>query len=181
MFLVGAKSKKLMITMSSLFIILFLTLSIGFFTSNKIHNFIGGGTGSTRFPVWSQIIKDVKNPVEGGSKQYSFTGYGLGSFRYLFHSQHPISEVGDNFLEAHNDYLELFYNTGLIGLGLFLMGLTFFIKQCFPLDRLSAHLLASFICVMVAAGGIFVLQQGTMIFYLLVITGLLNQKRGVLV
>jgi len=176
-FLVGTKSKYLKFAMVSLFITLSLVLSIGFFTSSKIRSFVGEGTGTTRFPVWSQIIKDVKNPVvmkDGETERYGITGYGLGSFRYLFHARNS-----NAFFEAHNDYLELFYNTGLIGLGLFLLGLGTFVKQCLPLDRLKAHLLASFICVMVAAGGIFVLQQGAYIFYILVLTGLLTNKEVV--
>lgn len=174
MFLLGARNKRLRIAMLVIFVILLLVLSVGFFTSSKIHNFVGGGTGSTRFPVWSQIVTDVKSPLPETNKKFALTGFGLGSFPYLFHIRHPVP--GNEFLEAHNDYLELFYNTGLIGLGLFLMGLGWFVRQCFPLDRLRRHLLASFLCIAIAAGGIFVWQNGAMIFYTLVVSGLLMRK-----
>jgi hypothetical protein len=177
-FLIGTKNKKMMIAMFSLFIILSSVLSIGYFKSAKIKSFIGD---NGRFKVWSVIMNDIKNPIsddKGNPKRFALTGFGLGSFRYLFHTQHKELIPGEPFFEAHNEYLELFYNTGVIGLGLFLMGIFFIIKQSFPLNRLNAHLLASFICVTVSAGGIFCLQNGAIAFYVLTITGLLNKKEA---
>jgi hypothetical protein len=167
-----------MIAMLSLFIILSSVVSIGYFKSAKIKSFVGD---SGRFKVWSVIIKDVKNPMNanGQAIKRSLTGFGLGSFRYLFHNQHKDLTPGEPFFEAHNEYLEVLYNTGIIGLGLFLMGIFFIIRQSFPLDRLNAHLLASFICVAVSAGGIFCLQNGAIVFYILTITGLLNKREVV--
>jgi hypothetical protein len=129
-----------------------------------------------RFAVNAQVVRDLQNPIvlEGvASRKYSLTGFGLGSFRYLFHVQHPIAEMGDTFVEAHNDYAEILYNTGVLGLGLFLVALLTFVRSCYPLDRLQAHLLASFVCIAVCAGGIFAWQNGAIIFYTLVITGML--------
>ena len=175
MFLVATKSKKLTVLMTCLFLAASLTLGVGYFKSSKIHNFVGEGG---RFKVSKTIIKDLKTPIVENRK-YSFTGFGLGSFPYIFHSKHPEKEMGEIYKEAHNDYLELWYNTGFIGIGLFLAGLFFFIKQTFSLERYNRHLIASFLCALICAGGLFIFQLGAHVFYIIVITGLLlNSKRG---
>jgi len=175
LFLLATKSKRFLILAISLFIIISLILTIGYFKSPKIKSLMGN---NYRFLAWKTIINDVKEPKEitkDKKQRYPLTGFGLGAFRYIFQTEHKSMLPG--YREAHNDYLELLYNTGLIGLGLFLMGLYFLTKQFFPLDRLNANLFASFICIAICAGGIFVWQQGCHIFYTLVIVGLLN-KRG---
>lgn len=177
MFLLATKGKKLRITMISLFVALSLILSVGYFKSPQIKSFIND---SYRFPIWNTIIQDIKTPrevVKDKKQQFALTGFGLGSFRYIFHTEHKNTTTPGMLLaEAHNDYLELLYNTGLIGLGLFLAGLVFLIKQFFPLDLLNAHLLTSLVCVLICAGGIFVLQNGAIIFYVLTIIGLVNRR-----
>ncbi len=174
-FLIGTKGKRLAVTMSALLIICALILSMGYFKSPSIKSFVGD---SGRFAVWNEAVNDLRNPLpvkDGQGKKYAITGFGIGSFKYLFHSRNN-RIIGVDFFEAHNEYLELLYNSGIIGILLFLSALILFIKQCFPLNRLTAHLLASFICIAVAAGGIFVWQLGATVFYTIVISGLLMNK-----
>ncbi|MEQ8818954.1 MAG: O-antigen ligase family protein [Sumerlaeia bacterium] len=61
------------------------------------------------------------------------TGLGWGSFQYTypsmqgqFYREHPLSTIAPTpkrTLRAHNEYLQIVYETGLIGLGLALLGL----------------------------------------------------------
>jgi len=175
MFLLGTKNRELRILMISGIVLITLVLAFGYFRSSAIKSFVGD---SGRFATWGRIIRDVQSPVIPGDRNtdYSITGRGLGSFRYMFHTQNPDLNPKEPFLEAHNDYLELLYNGGLFGLGLFLIAIVTFMVSCFPLDRFRAHLLASFLCIAINAGGLFVWQNGAIIFYTLVITGLLIQK-----
>jgi len=179
MFLVGTKHRLLAITMACLLVISAFILGIGYFNSPGIKSFIGGGNGSNRFPAWKQMVDDLREPItldNGVKKKFALTGFGLGSFKYLFHTRHP---KFSRFYEAHNEYLEILWTVGFIGLGIFLMILYTLVRQSFPLDRLNAHLLASFICISVCAGGMFVWHNGAILFYVIVITGLINKNKGV--
>jgi len=148
-------------------------LVIGYFASPRIHGFVND---KGRFAVWGQVVTDIRTPLTPGGSAHSITGYGLGSFPYIFHAQHPSAGLGEVFLQAHSEYFEILYNTGIVGLGLFLLTLWTFVKSCFPLDRLRSYLLASFLCVAVSAGGLFVWQNGAIIFYTIVVTGLLVRR-----
>jgi len=177
LFLLATKGKKFAVLAVSIFIAISLIFSIGYVKSPKVKSLMAN---HYRFKIWETIIKDIKEPKEiskGIKQQFSLTGFGLGSFRYIFHIEHKNIIPGEKLVEAHNEYAQLGYDTGIIGLGLFLAGLTFLIKQFFPLDLLNRHLLASLICILICAGGIFCLQNGAIIFYILTIIGLVN-KRG---
>lgn len=174
MFLLGLKSKRMAILTIYALFCCSLILGIGYFKSPIIKGFIND---SGRFQSWKQLVKDVKNPIAYADikKSFAFTGYGIGSFRYLFHNNHEPYN-GEHFFEAHNEYLEFMYNTGLIGILLLCMGIWTFLKACFPLNGLKRCLLSSLVCSLVCAGGMYVWQLGPTIFYTIIITGLLNNE-----
>jgi hypothetical protein len=175
-FLIAIKSKKHAIITSSILIIIFSIISINL-KSSLVKRFSSDGG---RIKVWKQIVKDIRTPIEitkGKEEQFSLTGFGLGSFRYIFHSKYK--DYSEPFLEAHNDYAELLFNTGIIGLALFLVGIVFLIRQSFPLIGYKIYLMASLISSLICAGGIFCWQNGAIIFYVIFITGLLINKEVV--
>jgi O-antigen ligase len=165
-FLQTLENKKTAIRISILSLI-FLFLGVtAYFQNPKIKSFV---VDSGRFTQWTQIAKDINSPVIPTLKQtYPYTGKGLGSFKYIYHIKN-----NNTWHEAHNDYLEILYNTGLIGLFLFLMALWTAIKG--KIDRERKYLLASFVCIAVCAGATFCFQLGVYIFYTIVILALLNQ------
>lgn len=67
--------------------------------------------GEARFDVWPIII-DAAN-------LYQPFGSGLGSFDAVYRSVEPLHLVDPTFLnQAHNDYLELWLEAGVVGVGL---------------------------------------------------------------
>lgn len=129
-----------------------------------------------RYQVWRELVEDLRKPVSGKTnKKYSFTGFGIGSFKYMFHAKHPVS----NFTEAHNDYLELLYNIGVFGLFLFLASMWRAAKKSFiPENRYRMMLLSSFGCVALNAGGLFCWQSAPIVFNSLIILGLMQKEEG---
>lgn len=84
------------------------------------HNLI---QDSGRFNVYKIILTDIIHPKIINYSVF-LTGYGLGSYSYIFPTQH-----NSIFDHAHNDYLELFYNVGFIGLGLLFTTIFFMVKD----------------------------------------------------
>jgi hypothetical protein len=62
---------------------------------------------------------------------------------------------------------------------LFLAGLVTFIKSVFSKDKLTVCLMASLFCSLICAFGMFQLQLGVNIFYILVISGLLYNSKNI--
>lgn len=134
-----------------------------------------------RFRMWTEVVKDLKDPiVENSVARYPLTGYGMGSFAMIFPLKHK-SEYG-RFSQAHNDYVELLFNTGIIGIVLFLSAIGKLFKDNFVecrADREKRYLLGSFICIAICATGLFVFQLGAHAYFTVVILGLLNNKGGI--
>ena len=137
-----------------------------------------------RIHHWTQILKDVRNPLTKDAEQaYPFTGRGLGSFKYVYHIEHPGGKNTPNrFHQAHNEYLEFLYSTGAVGLFLLVMAIYATIKRRLRIrdifdgmiDEKDAALMAGFLCIVLNAGGTFVFQIGTTAFYTVVFAGLLH-------
>lgn len=53
--------------------------------------------------TWLQTFKD--------GLQYPFTGWGMGTYKIIFHTVH-----GNNFWQAHNDWLQMVYEVGYIAI-----------------------------------------------------------------
>lgn len=171
LFFIATKGKRCLVLASAVFIICSLVLGIGYFKSPKIRSFTSG-TG--RYTHWKQIAKDVNNPLNESIKnKYPWTGLAPGSFKYTYHLRH-----NNNWHQAHNDYLELAYNNGLIGLIFFLLAIFYMFKQNLSrnMSRLQRGLLSSFVCIGIAAGGTFIYQMGAHAYYLMVICGLLHNS-----
>jgi O-antigen ligase len=66
-----------------------------------------------RFDVWKQAVQfTIQNaPLHG---------FGLGSFKAIYYKIQPegISGQSGRYLQAHNDYVQVFFETGLIGASL---------------------------------------------------------------
>ena len=182
-FLYGTMYRKTIYALAALGLVLLLVLIIGFNTSATIHNFIGDGS---RFSAWSQMIEDWRSPlIQGKDNSYALTGYGIGSFRYVWPNRHP-AEAGANFLQAHNDYLQVLYECGIVGLLLLLAAMVQVFRNQWPFDqwwrdeknKYRNYLLASFLCISLNAMGTFVWQMAPLILYTIVVVGIL-QNRGV--
>lgn len=62
----------------------------------------------SRLQIWGEVFTL--------SNQYPWTGWGIGTFKVLYHA---ISKLHTRpWGEAHNDYLQVLFETGYIGLGL---------------------------------------------------------------
>ena len=73
---------------------------------------------------------DVANKVLPLYWEHPIIGYGYGAFAKVWDDNKPIHNIWDNTSEAHNDYLKVGFETGIIGLILF-VGIywTLFLKQ----------------------------------------------------
>lgn len=128
---------------------------------------------SGRFGVWSNIIDDMQKTVTferaDGSKyqrKFGLFGYGLGSYKYIFHDNHP-SESTYQSLKAHNEYLHVFYELGIIAVGfvLFILLSHIFKQPCI-------YIKSSLICICLSALGFFVWQLGLTQFLTVYLLGL---------
>lgn len=137
----------------------------------KIKSFV---KDSGRFREWKLVLEDVKNPlVKGDPRTYTLTGYSIGSFIYTYPLRHRLHYA---YHQAHSDYVELLYNTGFIGLSLFLCAMFYVIKPNLSfVDPARNALLSSFVCIAICAAGTFVWQLGTFVFYTAFIVGLLHK------
>ena len=133
---------------------------------------------SGRFGTWSQIILDWSGtPFEGA--KIAITGAGIGSFQYLFHATNKTV-----FYQAHNEYIELLYSCGIIGLSLFMAVLFNIFSRAYKVYRryadkrmsLMVALISSFACICLCAGGTFIWQLGVYRIYTVIIIGIMLNK-----
>jgi len=136
-----------------------------------------------RFSTWTQVVKDLNaKPFIDQEVRYPFTGWGMGNFKYTFHLAHINDKTMMRFLQAHNEFIELLYNTGIIGFLLFVTALFVFFRQKaikfwrIGLQNKERALLSGFVIICIASCGTFVWQVGTTAFYSAVFFGLLNNK-----
>ena len=139
-----------------------------------------------RFEMWKQIVVDIKSPIAKDiENSYPLTGRGIGSFRYIFHQEHPGTELKPNrFVQAHNEYLEFAYGTGILGLFFLLMAMWTTVKSNIRIGAVMrgwesgkrVALVCSFIGISICAAGTFVWQIGSIAFLTSVIVGLLHNE-----
>ncbi len=73
---------------------------------------------------------DVANKVLPLYFEHPIIGYGYGAFAKVWDDNKPVKNIWDNTSEAHNDYLKVGFETGIIGLLLFVtIYLTLFLTQ----------------------------------------------------
>ena len=131
-------------------------------------------TANGRFVVWKEVHRVIKDEKIGeGGLTYPFTGTGIGSYPIVVK---PI--IKTHFAQVHNEYLEIFSNFGMVGLGLFLMALWFMIKQAWggvnKPEILTLGL--SFLFIAIVAVGSFPWQLSPHNFYTVIIVGLLHNR-----
>ncbi len=84
-------------------------------------------------------------------RTWSLTGRGLGSFPFIFGTKYTT-----NYESVHNEYLEVLYSIGAIGLIIFLGSLGFVFYNTFPLARADKFCMAVYVsflfCTLAAAG-----------------------------
>lgn len=134
------------------------------------HSFATESSGRTN--VWKDTIKDIHSPAKAGTTRiHAITGFGPGTFYYWFSTKHSSS-----FFHAHNDPLEIWYNLGYMGIFLFGMSILFMLRRAFTCLCLRPvrALVASFIGIAFCSCGTFVWQNHALLFYSLVVVGLLH-------
>jgi len=152
---------------------------------NKMETKITAANG--RIAVWKEIIRIAKEEKLGNIRNASgnvikarhpFTGTGIGSYPVL------IKQITKSiFGQAHNEYLEVFVTMGIGGFVLLMLSIMFMLLSSmfaffddFNRDELAA-LLSSFVCIALVALGTFPWQIAPIIFYTVVIVGLLHNRR----
>lgn len=86
-----------------------------------------------RFTIWKVAYSYV---VHSGWRRI-LLGFGFGSFSAIFPQIEPeiIMRVHGAFEQAHNEYLQLFFEGGIAGLGVFVVILVAFLKRCFAMGK----------------------------------------------
>ena len=149
----------------SLFIIGALAMGLGLAIKDSIVDKIV--EDSARFTNWKKMAISVKTPYES-ERAYPYTGRGPGAFYWTYHLS-----SGTNYYRAHNEYLEVLYDSGIIGIFLFLMSLFYIFKNTVLTER-NKYLMSAFIGICVCAGGAFVWHLGATMYLSVLIAGLLN-------
>ena len=141
------------------------------FSSPKCQRFVNGGG---RFATWRQAVKDVKGiNLTGKVRSHSLTGLGVNSFSDVFRTAHKEVFQINKFREAHNEYVEIFFNHGLIGLVLILTYWALFLSNHLYVDK---HYIVSLVFISACAFGTFVWHIAPICVYTLFIKGMLEAK-----
>jgi len=109
------------------------------------------------------------------------TGMGLGSFENMVGGNPDVVAKLKNeaWKEAHNEYWQTWFETGLIGLILLLMAIGSTIRRFMKKITLeTVVLMSSFAAVMVASAGYFTFRVSPVAYYVVIIYGLLENKIG---
>lgn len=121
-----------------------------------------------RFGIWKQIIFDMQHPLGNSKQTYGFTGYGAGAFHYYFPIVH--SSIAH---QAHNEYMEFFFNNGALGVGLLFISLGAFFRDCFQYLSDEMRVIVSMMVIScMLAHGTFFWQIACGGFYTAVLIGL---------
>lgn len=137
---------------------------------------------SGRKGEWKKVVHQWKGPIKVGDQDryFSITGFGPGSFEYLYHTR-----ADSIFHNAHNEYLEILYELGVVGMVAFLGFCVHMVKKVrkvldlqkyidFGDNRLVIALISALICSCLLAGGNFIWHIPPTAFYTVVLLGLLN-------
>lgn len=81
-----------------------------------------GGAPEIRFERWPLIAQTAQT--------YQPVGSGIGSFDAVYRSVEPLEELDSTFFnQAHNEYLEVWLETGVPGIGLLLAFLVWYVRR----------------------------------------------------
>lgn len=121
-----------------------------------------------RIDVWKATWQDISTKFEGHSR--FVTGFGPGSFLYSYSVR-----MNSRFWQLHCDPFELLYNFGIIGFTFFVMAIIDMIKSRTKIiSELTLGLLMSLMIVGLCSFGTFSFQIAPIIFYTVIILGLLH-------
>jgi O-antigen ligase len=127
----------------------------------------------SRALVWAAMVRNVG--------EFAWAGSGLGTFREGFAAFTPPGSTA-RWHRAHNDYLQLFWETGAIGFSLFLVGTVVFARRYWwpalrsrehPLDVIRIGAAVSLMSIAVHSLIDFNLQIGSNGFLFALLAGLL--------
>lgn len=128
-----------------------------------------------RLVVWKQILSDVfTGRINGVEAHIGMTGAGINNFSTFFTAIHQ-----SPYTFAHNEYLQILWSCGIIGLGIFLM-IHIDVIKTFNAIRKSEFFqpLALFLLVMcLCACGTFVWQLGIYQYFTVAILGIVYQLK----
>jgi len=96
---------------------------------------------SGRFNVWKDAFTQVIHSPFLEIQNVFLTGYGFGSYEFI---QKNLSTSG--FVELHNEYLEIFCTTGIIGFILLFFSLFMLIKRIFMINIIDRYRFAAITC-----------------------------------
>lgn len=176
LFVLLGSFKRTFFMMFAVLILMFIGLSMTYIFIPKTRNLIIPKDNG-RIAQWKNIIQDLKEPALGkNSHAYPWTGYGLGSFKYLYPLAHPSSST-KNYDKAHNEYLQILWELGIVG---FIFFISLLSLKFMSIDFNYVHnkfLFSSLICSLLAAGGMFVWHLGPHCFYVVTIAGMITKKK----
>ena len=90
----------------------------------------GGGLGKLRQPLSQEVRLQVAPDIARAAMTYAPAGSGLGSFDPVYRTVEPESAASTTFLNhAHDDYLELWLETGIVGIILILVFLYWYARD----------------------------------------------------
>ena len=126
-----------------------------------------------RSMIWQTVLREWP--------AYAWVGSGLGTFEVSFA---PFTPPGTEkrWDKAHNDYLQLFWETGIIGSALFLVGFGIFVRRTWwpalrsrdhPLDLLRVGMAASILSIALHSVVDFNLQIGANAFLSVFLSGMM--------
>lgn len=127
---------------------------------------------SGRISVWTAAMQDIKSDIHGLGPQ-GITGYGPGAFSFIHHEQHK-----SPWFRAHNEYLELMYDTGPVGLFLFLVFIYGLFSRAIFTTRENRYILAALFAACANAFGTVIWHLGPTMFITVVLAGLLDKECG---
>jgi len=105
--------------------IVFVGLTFGLFIGllSLFERFVDIGlTSNLRFSLWSDSFRIFMG--------FPLFGTGLATFEYVYQSYRTLL-VAKVFNYAHNDYLQVLFETGLVGFGFIITSLTLFFRSSF--------------------------------------------------
>jgi len=141
---------------------------LGLFQYVKTHS----GCDNGRKLAWTTIWKDMNTPPLIRGNRLTITGFSPGSFEWT----HSI-RFQNLWRKAHNEYLQVWYDLGFIGLGIVLLMLFEFYRQVLNYwkrrrDKRVVLLISSFTVIVICNFFTFLWHLGTFQFYTVVLVGL---------
>ncbi len=120
--------KKGKVLKATILTLLLLGSGLYFYKTNRWFNYIietrieNARTGTGRFEIWEFVVeKALERPV---------FGHGINQLKAYLDSYHD-----ETIKSAHNTLFELFFNTGVIGLSIYVLFLVTFFIACYNLDK----------------------------------------------